>query len=155
MYKKIYEIRNATINDVPDISELSKQLGYPSLEHEIKERLESMLASNNQTIFVACQSGGQVIAWIHVYKRQSIESGLFAEIGGFIVSKAFQGKGIGNHLLKHIENWTIEKRLPKLRVRTQTKREDTQKFYAKAGFTVSKEQVAFDKMTDKKAQHSL
>ncbi|MCP4348545.1 MAG: GNAT family N-acetyltransferase [Desulfobacterales bacterium] len=146
MNRTFYKIRNATINDVSDISELSNQLGYPSSEAEIKERLDSVLNSDDHAIFVAYQPDQKVIAWIHVYKRQSVESGFFAEIGGFIVSEAFRSKGIGKHLLKAVENWTIQKNLPKLRVRSQIKREDAKRFYSNMGFSVSKKQRVFDKM---------
>ncbi len=145
MSKRLYEIRNATINDVSDIAELSNELGYPSSETEIKDRLNSILSLDDHTLIVAYQPLNKVIAWIHAYKRQSVESGFFAEIGGFIVSEAFRGKGIGSHLLNAIEKWTKMKSLPKLRVRSQIKREDAKEFYSNMGFSLSKRQRVFDK----------
>ena len=145
MNKDSYQIRNATIDDAADIWELSNQLGYPSSMDETKERLESILSSEDHIIIVAHIHGNKVIAWIHAYKRQSIESGYFAEIGGFIVSKAFRRKGIGRQLLKPIEKWTTQKKLPSLRVRTQIHRDDAKQFYSNMGFTVTKKQRVFDK----------
>ena len=145
MHKTFYKIRTATIKDASDISELSNQLGYPSSVSEIKERLESILSSDDHTMFVAYSSGNKVIAWIHAYKRQNVESGFFAEIGGFIVSEAFRGKGIGRNLLEAIEKWTLQNKLPKLRVRSQIQRDDAKQFYSNMGFTISKKQLVFDK----------
>ncbi|MFC1858607.1 GNAT family N-acetyltransferase [Thermodesulfobacteriota bacterium] len=151
MNKEFYQIRNATIEDVSDISELSNQLGYPSSKDETKERLKSILSSKDHAIYVANLPENKVIGWIHAYKRQSVESGFFAEIGGFIVSKAFRGKGVGKHLLKPIEKWTRQMRLPKLRVRSQLQRDDAKQFYANMGFTVTKKQRVFDKIMKNEA----
>ena len=94
MNKKSFKIRKATINDASDISELSRQLGYPASESDIEERLKTILNSNDHIVYVAFVPDGKTIAWIHIYKAQRIESGAFAEIGGFIVSEAFRSKGL-------------------------------------------------------------
>ena len=150
MNKKLFEIRNATINDSSDISELSKELGYPTSELEVRERLNSILNSNNHMVYVAFLSDGKVIAWIHIFETQRIESKAFAEIGGFIVSETFRNKGVGKKLLKNAEEWTQNKNFSKLRVRSKIEREDAKKFYSKMGFSVSKEQRVFDKTMNKK-----
>lgn len=145
MNKVNYQIRNASLQDIPDIIELSNQLGYPSSESEIRKRLESIYSSDDHAVFVAYSLENKVLGWIHVYKHQSVQSGFFAEIGGFIVSNAFRGIGIGKWLLKSVEQWTSQKNLFKLRVRSQTKREDAKRFYSKKGFVVTKQQWVFDK----------
>ena len=134
------------MEDVTGIMELSNQLGYPSSQFEIQERLESILHSNDHSIFVAYAPENKVIGWIHAYKRMSIESGFFAEIGGFVVSKSFRKKGIGRDLLKSIEQWTLQKNLPMLRVRSQIQREGAKRFYTNMRFTITKRQRVFDKM---------
>ena len=116
MNEKLFEIRNATINDAMDISELSKQLGYPTSESDMKKRLYTILRSDDHMVYVAYIHDGKVIAWIHIYKAQTIESGEFAEIGGFIVSESYRNKGIGKKLLELAEKWSISKKLPNLRV---------------------------------------
>lgn len=133
------------MNDVSDISELSKQLGYPASESEIKERLITILHSNNDIVYVAYLPDGKTIAWIHLFKSYRVESGLFAEIGGFIVSKSFRSQGIGKKLLEVAEKWTIKMKLPHLRVRSKIERENAKKFYSNMGFSVLKKQRVFDK----------
>jgi len=144
-----YEIRDGTIDDASDICDLSDQLGYPVSEAEMAERLDSILNSDDHRVCVAVQPDGTVIAWIHVFKCQTVESGLFAEIGGIIVSEAFRRKGIGQQLLKMAKRWIAQQKLQKLRVRTQIEREDAEAFYLKTGFSVSKHQRVFDKVIDK------
>lgn len=140
-----FQIRTASLEDSSGISKLSDQLGYPSSTVAIKERLESILSLDDHVIFVAFLTGPKIIGWIHAYKRQSVESGPFAEIGGFIVAKKFRGKGVGRLLLKAIENWALQMRLPILRVRSQIQRGDAKQFYTNMGFTITKIQNVFDK----------
>ena len=151
MIEKLFEIRNATINDSPDISELSKELGYPTSEFEVREHLNSILNSTNHIVYVAFLSDGKVIAWIHIFEAQRVESKSFAEIGGLIVSETFRNKGIGKKLLKVAEEWTQNINFSKLRVRSKIEREDAKKFYSNIGFSVSKQQRVFDKIMNKKA----
>jgi len=152
MNQKLFEIRNATINDSLALLELSRELGYPASELESRERLDSILNSNSHIIYVVFLPDGKVIAWIHIYEAQRLESGAFAEIGGLIVSEKFRNKGVGKKLLEVAEEWTQKKNLPKLRVRSKIEREDAQKFYSSIGFSVSKEQRVFDKTMNQKAQ---
>ncbi len=146
MNEKTFKIRNATIDDASDISDLSRQLGYPTSEGIISEHLNTIFKSNDHMVYVAFIPEGNTIAWIHVYKSQNIQSGSFAEIGAFIVSEKFRRKGIGKQLLEASEKWAMQKGLPKLRVRSNIKREDAKKFYPNMGFSVSKQQRVFDKL---------
>lgn len=90
---------------------------------------------------------GIVIGWIHVSKCQRLESVWFAEIGGFIVSEEFRDKGSGRQLLKKAEDWTAQNELPKLRVGSKIERVDAKELYSKMGFSISKRQHVFDKLT--------
>jgi GNAT superfamily N-acetyltransferase len=140
-----FEIRNATIDDASDISKLSTQLGYPAQDSEVKDRLDTILKSDDHTVLIAALPDGKTIAWIHVYKAHRVESGVFAETGGFIVSETFRNKGIGKKLLEAAEKWAISKKLSKLRVRSEIEREDAKQFYLNMGFSISKIQSVFDK----------
>jgi hypothetical protein len=56
MAKSMYKIRTATQGDAADIARLSSQLGYPSTVSETRERLASILASEDHTVYVAWAS---------------------------------------------------------------------------------------------------
>ncbi len=92
MNKKSFEIRRATTDDASDISQLSKQLGYSTFEADVFESLNTLLSSNNHIVYAAFLSNGKIVGWIHVFKAHRVESGSFAEIGGFIVSETFRSK---------------------------------------------------------------
>ena len=93
--KNAIKTRNATIDDASDLSELSAQLGYQTSEDETKDRLRMLLNSGDDVVYVAIAPGGKAIGWIHAFKAARIESGVFAEIGGFIVAESFRGRGVG------------------------------------------------------------
>lgn len=133
------------MDDITAIAELAGQLGYSSSEFEIQQRLSTLLNSRDHVIYVALVSSGKIVGWIHTYVAKRVESGTFAEIGGFVVSKSFRRKGIGKTLLKAAENWTVQNKLTKLRVRSNIKREDAKEFYSSMGFSISKQQRVFDK----------
>jgi GNAT superfamily N-acetyltransferase len=146
MHKQKIEIRNAAINDASDISCLSEQLGYPASEAFIKDQLNAVSNSDDNIAYVAVVPDGQISAWIHAHKSQSIQSGARAEISGFIVSEGFRGNGVGTKLLEAVEKWAIQNQLPKLRVRSNSEREGAKKFYTNKGFSISKQQRVFDKL---------
>jgi len=75
MNQKLFEIRKATINDSSALLELSRELGYPASELENRERLDSILNFNSYIIYVVFLPDGKVIAWIHIYEAQRLESG--------------------------------------------------------------------------------
>ncbi len=143
--KQTYKIRNALIDDLTDICKLSEEIGYKNSEPEIRERLNTLLNSNEHIVLVAFLSNNRIIGWIHVFEAQRIESGKFSEIGGFVVGKEHRNIGVGKELLKAAEEWTLKKHLPELRVRSNIKREDAKIFYSKMGFSITKNQGVFDK----------
>lgn len=145
MPNNVVTIRKATHDDATKIADLSKQLGYPNSEEVIKERLQAILNASDHIVYVASVPDTGTIAWIHIYKAQSLQSGPCAEISGFIVSEEFRGKGLGKNLLEAAGQWARQKKLPRLRVRSQIKREETRKFYSNRGFSVTKQQRVFDK----------
>ena len=149
MNEKSFKIRSATINDASDISELSKQLGYPNIASDIIDRLNTIMNSDDHRVYVAYIPQGKTIAWIHIFAAQRIESEPFAEIGGFVVSESFRNKGIGKKLLEVAEKWSISQNLGKLRVRSKIEREDAKRFYLKMGFFVAKNQSVYEKMINR------
>ena len=145
MNEKTFKIREATINDWSDISALSNQLGYSNSQSDIKKQLSSLIDSNTDKVYVVFLPEGNVVAWIHVTIAQRLESGTFAEIGGFIVSEEYRNMGMGKRLLRAAEKWTAKMGLQKLRVRSNIKRKDAAVFYSHMGFSISKNQSVFDK----------
>lgn len=135
-------IRKATIEDVAIISQLSEQLGYKASVEDTQHRLSILEGDINNIVLVATDDD-IVIGWIHIFKTIRIESGAFTEIGGLVVDTHHRGKGIGRLLVQQAVQWTKHLGLSSLRVRTNTIRMDTHRFYENCGFTELKSQKVF------------
>ena len=138
------EIRTAGMADAAAISELARQLGYPTSIGQAESRLKKALSSRDHEVLVACV-GGPVVGWVHVFLSQGIASDPFGEIGGLVVAPSHRRRGLGRRLLAEAEKWAAGRGVTMLRVRSRTERHAARAFYEVAGFAITKEQRVFDK----------
>jgi GNAT superfamily N-acetyltransferase len=136
-------IRKANTGDVGDLTRLSAQLGYAIAEDTTLKNLNAILQNNHEAVFVASYEN-EVIGWIHVFATVRLESGPFCEIGGLVVHKQWQQKGIGKNLVLQAKQWTIGKGYTVLKVRCKIKRKAAHQFYRQMGFTENKVQTVFE-----------
>jgi GNAT superfamily N-acetyltransferase len=138
-------IRQVKTEDAGEIERLSEQLGYPSSIDQVQCRIDSIINSQQDKVFVAVSGNNVVVGWIHVFVAIRLESEPSAEIGGVVVDSNYRNRGVGKTLLEHAERWAAQKDLTKLRVRGRTSRDEAHCFYKSCGFTQSKTQYVFDK----------
>jgi GNAT superfamily N-acetyltransferase len=106
-------------------------------------RLSHLLSDSAHAIYVA--ESDSVLGWIHVCVLEFLESGMFAEIAGMVVTQSQRGKGIGTQLVAQAEQWARAKGTVRLRVRSNVVRHETHEFYLKCGFSNKKTQKVFEK----------
>jgi GNAT superfamily N-acetyltransferase len=136
-------LRPATIEDASAINLLAESLGYlPGSDEELAYRLENLISSDTDEVWVA-ENEMDVVGWIHFFVAKRIASTSFVEIGGIVVDSDFRNKGIGKDLIAEAKNWAVAKNI-KLRVRSDSKREDAHRFYASTGFKKLKNQDVFE-----------
>ena len=135
--------RNLKIEDSEAITSLSKQLGYPGTRLETETRINALLIHPDHCAFVAVMEQ-TIIGWIHGFYTIRLQSEPFLEIGGLVVDENYRNQQVGRKLVEQVKEWGIKKGVSKLRVRCQTKRTETHRFYQKIGFTQTKEQKVFD-----------
>ncbi len=140
-----FTIRNAIPDDAPALAALSPTLGYPSSPQDVRERLEPITRSHDDSVLVACMPDGSVAAWVHVFLARRIETDMFAELGGLVVAEDRRGMGIASGLLKAAEEWATARGAARIRVRSRSSRADAHAFYRQRGFTLVKEQHVFEK----------
>jgi GNAT superfamily N-acetyltransferase len=138
-------VREATIEDAEAIAGLSGELGYPSSTSSTEERLNALLGTPANGVFVAFANDESILGWIHVFATQLLESDPFAELGGFVVTVKHRGTGIGKKLLAAAENWAAQNGLIKLKIRTRSTRVDAHAFYERNGYHITKTQHVFEK----------
>ena len=137
-------IRNAELSDAAALAALSAELGYPATPTEMKSRLDTLYSNPHHGIFVA--ELAIIVGWIQISVIESLESELFAEIRGLVVSEPYRGMGIGTQLAITAEAWAIKNGCGRVRVRTNKVRVETLEFYKKRGYVWKKTQEVFDKL---------
>ena len=137
-------IRRLLPSDAKDAADLSAELGYPIPVDAMQARLKQFAEMEDHAVFAACVRD-RVVAWIDVGIVHHLQSPTYGEIGGFIVSRSHQGRGIGKRLVKTAEEWTMSRRATKILVRSQIAREAAQAFYLGRNFVRVKTSDVFMK----------
>ncbi len=136
-------IREARIEDSAAIKRLSHYFDYIPVSDEVAmNSLQNIINSTSGKVWVFEQDG-QIEAWIHVFCAYRVASAPFLEIGGIVVSPDSRGQGIGRSLIAQARQWAGEHK-QRLRVRCNTIRDDTHKFYESLGFMKTKSQHVFE-----------
>jgi len=138
-------IRRARATDAEAIAELSGQLGYPATVKEMRDRLRDLLKERKGACFVAADSVGLVIGWIHVSVTPLLEVARRAEVNGLVVDERVRSQGAGAMLLGAAEKWAKGKRCKGMSVRSNVVRERAHGFYLRNGYEHYKTQKAFRK----------
>jgi GNAT superfamily N-acetyltransferase len=135
-------IRELKLEDAAGVNRLSAQLGYSQSIENTSNQIERILSRNDHAAFVAT-TNNEVLGWIHSFQTLYLESVPFVEIGGLVIDEKHRSKGIGKALINRVKEWCLQQEIHQLRVRTQTKRFDAQRFYAAFGFNEIKEQKVY------------
>ena len=131
------ECRQAKVEDADAIAALTQELGYSTTSSQTAEILTKLLVSTNHGVFVALTQQ-HVCAWLVVEKRITLETGVKAEITGLVVSKQARRQGLGEALVRMAEEWSRERGIKHLVVRSNTRREASHHFYPSVGFEPTK-----------------
>jgi GNAT superfamily N-acetyltransferase len=139
------KIRRARSSDAARLAALSDELGYPVTASEIKARLSRLQHAGNNAVFVAENSSGEVIGWLHVTVAPLLEVPLRTEVNGLVVADGHRSAGAGARLLEAAENWARKKKCVNMSVRSNVLRERAHGFYERHGYEHYKTQKAFRK----------
>ena len=131
-------IREANPGDAAAIAALADQLGYAVSPAEVVERLPRVTC-------VVADDGGRVIGMMQVERRHLITAGPTAEVTALVVDAAARGRGVGIALLDWAESWAAEGGCDVVRIRCNTVRAETHRFYANRGYREVKTQKLFEK----------
>jgi GNAT superfamily N-acetyltransferase len=137
--------RSPQLSDVPRLSELSSQLGYPVSEDELGRRLGHLLSRADHQLVVAENSAGGVVGWIHAAEQWVLESEPACEILGLVVDQGCRGQGFGRTLVDAIEVWARTRGIAAVRVRSNVVRTESHPFYQRLGYRQVKSQHVYRK----------
>lgn len=125
--------------DLPAVAALCGQLGYPSTVEEIERRAARLAGRPDHSVVVAVR-GGEVIGWIHLSARDTLESDPDVEVAGLVVDERCRGGGVGRQLMAYAERWAASRGRTLVRVRSNVVRERAHAFYKGLGFRIQKTQ---------------
>lgn len=130
------EIRNCTLNDVEVAAQLMGELGYPTTNEDMKERLEAIL-SDSSYCTLAAQAGDQVIGLVGMQKSYLYErNGMNVRIIAMIVHHEFRGQEIGRQLIEAAEKWAKDQGATSISLNSgnRLERAGAHRFYEHLGF---------------------
>jgi GNAT superfamily N-acetyltransferase len=139
------EIRRARPEDYAQVAELSAQLGYASGANDIEARIVPMQESGEHDVFVAQTASGGIAGWIGVFVYRTVEADARVEVSGLVVDAKARSQGVGQRLLERAEQWTREKGLRAIGLRTNVTRERAHAFYERQGYEHNKTQRSYRK----------
>jgi GNAT superfamily N-acetyltransferase len=139
-------IRPAKSEDIPALTALCEQLGYPSTPQAVANRLAQILRLEDHAIYVAEHAEAGLVGWVHVYISYLLERDPQSEIGGLVVSEAHRRSGAGRLLMQRAEEWTCQHGGEAVCLRSNLIREEAHEFYRRIGYQVIKTSLTFRKI---------
>jgi GNAT superfamily N-acetyltransferase len=112
---------------------------------EMARRLGVLLPNDRHYIAVAA-TGKDLLGWVHVEHRFSLEAGDRAELMGLVVDSSARRRGVGRELVDVAENWALARGLSAITVRSNAARELSHPFYEALGYSREKTQHVYRKV---------
>jgi GNAT superfamily N-acetyltransferase len=127
-------IREAKTTDAADLARLVSQLGYPSTEQDMAERLEALAGQPEYVLFVAEESG-RIVGLVGAFLGYALEfNGPWGRLMGLVVDEPFRGRGIGRRLMERIEGWLRDHGATRLTLTSGKQRAEAHRFYRRLGY---------------------
>ena len=137
--------RRAAPHDAAALAALATELGYPSEPTATAARLNGLLSSAADVVFVVAGERGGLLGFVHAAEKRLLVSAPFVELEGLIVSAAARRRGVAAALVAAVEAWSLERGVGELRVRARVERDVADRFYRGRGFALEKQQRVFVK----------
>jgi ribosomal protein S18 acetylase RimI-like enzyme len=127
-------IRNAELNDAPELAVLMCELGYATRRTEMEGRLKLILSNPAYKTFVAIMDGcvcGMIGTLTYPSYEHNDASG---RIVALVTSGALRRRGIGRALIATAEKDFAQKGIRRVALDTRLTREGAHKFYESLGY---------------------
>lgn len=138
-------IREARLDDAPELAALTMELGYATTVEQMHERLPLLLDSSDHELFVAVDENDRATGWLHAALRRTVELDPYVQIAGLVVGAAHRSGGTGARLVARAEEWARERGARQMLVHSNVLRERAHQFYLRAGYSLMKTSRVFTK----------
>ena len=127
-------IRDAELNDAPELAVLMCELGYQTDRTEMETRLELILLNPAYKTFVAIMDGS-VCGMIGTLTCPSYEhNDASGRILALVILRTMRRHGIGRALIATAEKNFAQRGIRRIALNTRLAREDAHKFYESLGY---------------------
>jgi ribosomal protein S18 acetylase RimI-like enzyme len=130
-------IRPMEEGDLPSVTALMMQLGYPSTLEAITCRYRAIVADDGCALYVG-QVGGAVVGWVYVRGVLLLEDDARAEVWGLVVDEERRRQRIGEALMRRAEQWARDAGYREVRLRSNVTRTGAHAFYRRIGYSTTK-----------------
>ncbi|MBU1046736.1 GNAT family N-acetyltransferase [Patescibacteria group bacterium] len=144
-----FNIEKATLNDLPYIQKLTKNLFEYEIENgfdnninpewsyseEGKEELTERIFSEDSVGFV-CKVNNEIVGYLIgliLEEETGRVDSKYGELEHMFINENARGNGIGEKLIKEFKKWTKEKDLKRIKVNVSFKNQKAIEFYKKIG----------------------
>jgi GNAT superfamily N-acetyltransferase len=141
------KIEKMTLADIPSVTGLATQLGYPNAESDIALRFCEIQKLEGHELLVAKLDSHEIAGWIQINQEAAtLLVGPRADIAALVVDEKCRSLGIGKALINHAEAWARKNGLELVRVKSNVAREAAHRFYQREGFVLLKTSHMFSKI---------
>jgi ribosomal protein S18 acetylase RimI-like enzyme len=135
-------IRPMEDGDLPSVTALTAQLGYPSTLDVITRRYRSIVTSDECALYVA-EEDGAIAGWIYVRGVLLLEDDARAEVWGLVVDEQHRRQRIGETLMRRAEQWARDAGYREVSLRSNITRTGAHAFYQRLGYALTKTSHVF------------
>ncbi|PZF55271.1 GNAT family N-acetyltransferase [Curtobacterium sp. MCSS17_008] len=129
------KVRSLNADDSPALVPLLDQLGYPSSEQAIRDRLEFLLSDSTVGCWVAEDDAGLAGLLTGQLSRSIETDGPAARLTALVVDSRARGQGTARLLTAAFEDWARNNGAAKAGLSSNTSRLDAHAAYRKLGWT--------------------
>jgi ribosomal protein S18 acetylase RimI-like enzyme len=127
-------IRHLTPSDVPRVTPLMAELGYPTDAASFGARLAAVSANREDVVLVA-EEAGSIVGLVAVHSFEMLHRpGRLGRITALVVSASARSRGVGRQLLSAAESHLRASGCVKLEVTSGEHRPEAHAFYAAQGY---------------------
>jgi GNAT superfamily N-acetyltransferase len=130
-----HAFRLATPADVPAITRLLTQLGYPASEGEMAERLARMQRLGPPDRVMVCEVDGAVAGVMTLHLTPELHRARpIGRVTALVVDERARSRGVGAAMMAEAERIFREDGAGLLEVTSNVRRTDAHRFYGKLGY---------------------
>jgi ribosomal protein S18 acetylase RimI-like enzyme len=130
-------IRPMEEDDLPSVTALTTQLGYPSTLDAITRRYRAIVTGDECALYVA-EVDGAVAGWVYVRGVLLLEDDTRAEVWGLVVEEQRRRQRIGEALMRRAEQWARDAGYCAVSLRSNVTCTGAHAFYRRIGYSTTK-----------------